>query len=113
RKLVALGAQAREDALAVDERLRAAERDEGNARRGVSRTFRFSVHGLPLAWAGGRRQARGSHAAAPGASLAPRQMSPALVAESLTIDRIAADHECADWREGKTWRMTRPERWLY
>ena len=33
RKLVALGAQPREDALAVDERLRAAERDEGNARR--------------------------------------------------------------------------------
>ena len=35
RQLVALGAQLREDALAVDQRLRAAERDEGDARRGA------------------------------------------------------------------------------
>ena len=35
RKLVAFGAQAGEDAFAVDERLRAAERNEGNARRGA------------------------------------------------------------------------------
>ena len=33
RELVAFGAQLREDPLAVDERLRAAERNEGNARR--------------------------------------------------------------------------------
>ena len=36
RKLIALGAQPRKDALAVDERLRAAERDEGDARRGAA-----------------------------------------------------------------------------
>ena len=35
RKLVAFGAQARQDALAVDERLRAAKRNERNARRGA------------------------------------------------------------------------------
>ena len=65
RKLVAFGAQPRQNAFAVDERLRAAERNERNARRGVSRAFWFCVHRLPLAWAGGRRQASGSHAAAP------------------------------------------------
>ena len=35
RKLVAFGAQAGQNALAVDERLRAAKRNEGNARRGT------------------------------------------------------------------------------
>ena len=35
RELVALGAQPGENPLAVDERLRAAERDEGDARRGA------------------------------------------------------------------------------
>ena len=37
RKLIALGAQPRDDALGIDQRLRAAERDEGNAGRAVHR----------------------------------------------------------------------------
>ena len=43
RQLVAFGAQLRENALAIDERLRAAERDEGDARR------RSAASGVP-AW---------------------------------------------------------------
>ena len=37
RQLIALGAQLRDDALAVDERLGTAERDEGDARGGIFR----------------------------------------------------------------------------
>ena len=56
RELVAFGAQARQDALAVDERLRAAKRDERNARRGAR--FRLGDVGharqLPRAGGGGK-----------------------------------------------------------
>ena len=54
RKLIAFGAQARENALAVDERLGAAERDEGDARRlfgGRGRVGGDVLHGRRLAMA--------------------------------------------------------------
>ena len=45
-QLIALGPELRDDALAVDERLRAPERDEGNFRRGAT------CHRRRLPWAG-------------------------------------------------------------
>ena len=54
RKLVALGAQPREDALAVDERLRAAERNEGNARRGALFSVGDVGHARQLPWRRGK-----------------------------------------------------------
>src|SRR4051794_27713864 len=48
RELVALGAQPRQDALAVDERLRAAETDERNPGRGRPGSGRnWRMHDLP------------------------------------------------------------------
>ena len=44
RELVAFGAQPRDDALAVDERLGTAERDEGDARGGAERSV-WILHG--------------------------------------------------------------------
>ena len=71
RKLVALGAQPRENALAVDERLRAAERDEGNARRGAVLGLGDVGHArqLPRARRGGKDIPPGR---APGEDLALR-----------------------------------------
>ena len=46
RELVAFGAQAGENPLAVDERLRAAERDERDARRGAGSGLTISVTGV-------------------------------------------------------------------
>ena len=89
-KRIAFGAQLRDDAFRVHERLRAAERDERNARRGMSRAFWFCVHRLPLAWAGGRRQASGSHAAAPIASSATRSMSRSVPTEGDTAPQTGA-----------------------
>ena len=63
RELVALGAQPREDALAVDERLRAAERDEGNARRGaLLQGGRMSVTRVDCHERAGQRQGHASAA---------------------------------------------------
>ena len=60
RKLVAFGAQPRENPLAVDQRLRAAERDEGNARRGAGRGLGDVGHArqLPRAGGGGKAHLR-------------------------------------------------------
>ncbi len=48
RKLIAFGAQPRQDAFAVDERLRAAERNERDARRGVLFRLGNVGHARPL-----------------------------------------------------------------
>ena len=58
RQFVAFGAQAREDALAVDERLGAAERDEGDARRGARGGVGVG-HARPLATRRRLRQGAG------------------------------------------------------
>ena len=58
REFVAFGAQAGEDALAVDERLRAAKRNERNARRGALLSWGDVGHSLGLAM--GRRQEQGA-----------------------------------------------------
>ena len=64
RKLIAFGAQPRDDPLAVDESLGTAERDEGNARRGGDSGFSQVIvgifahgRGLPRRGANGNRAA--------------------------------------------------------
>ena len=58
RELVALRAQPRDDALAVDQRLRAAERDEADLWRGAIR-FRVGImHGEGLAAIDGKIKER-------------------------------------------------------
>ena len=52
RDRVALGAQLREDLLGIDERLRAAERDEADARRRRRRRGRWASRGLTVASCG-------------------------------------------------------------
>ena len=58
RKLVALGAQPGDDALAIDERLRAAERDERDARRGALVSLGDVGHAGRLPRAEGRGKAQ-------------------------------------------------------
>ena len=79
--LVALGAQARDDALAVDQRLGAAERHEGDARRGAAGDGREDgigrcQHGRCLGTAGARLQQPASpRAGMPGSRKGQRVMS--------------------------------------
>ena len=58
RKFVALGAQPGEDALAVDQRLGAAERNERDARRRLGRIGGGVGHGGPIATGGAAGKAR-------------------------------------------------------
>ena len=79
RKLVTFGAKSREDALAVDERLRAAERDEGYAWARARGGFGVFVHRLPFAWGTG---------AGKGTAYAPRR--PPLVRRAPATDRCGS-----------------------